>query len=170
MNAKRSSPARMAVRTPASLASRAPGRPRLWLPLAATALLLLGLIAATPRAAAAAPQAAATTPAAVPGEERRRVAVNPGESVMTLIRRTLPNSPYRDEVLRKALFQMNPEAYAPGSQTRLKPGAVVVVPGPADLQRIAFGEVAPAAVAPAAPATVSAPRPELERRNWVRYP
>lgn len=136
----------------------------------ALAMLLLCLAAGARPASAANPPAAPTAaaPAAVaPAEDRRRVTVNPGESVMVLIRRTLPNSPYRDDFLRKALHRMNPDAYVAGSPFRLKSGVVVVIPSAADLQRMAFGEVA-------APATAAAPspppRPELERKAWVRYP
>jgi Tfp pilus assembly protein FimV len=140
----------------------------------ALAILTLCLVAGARPASAATnlpPAPAVAAPAAMaPGEERKRVTVNPGESVMALIRRTLPNSPYRDDFLRKALHRMNPDAFVSGSLFRLKNAAVVVVPSAADLQRMAWGEgAAPAAVIPPPPPPPQT-RPELERKAWVRYP
>ncbi len=122
----------------------------------------------TARANTAQAVASGAAPAAQPEpQERMRVTVNRGESVMTLIRRTVPNSPYRDDFLRKAFHRMNPDAYVAGSPFRLKTGATVVVPSPVDLQRMAFGDSAlPAAASPSA----TQARPELERKGWVRYP
>ena len=131
------------------------------------AILMLCLGAGLGSATAANTPPVSASAVAASSEDRKRVTVNPGESITTLIRRTLPNSPYRDDFLRKAFHQMNPDAYIAGSSFRLKKGAVMMVPSPSDLQRMALGNVAPPALASQTPAQV---RPELERKTWVRFP
>ncbi len=136
-------------------------------PLAA--LIVLSISSGSSLAATTNPSTASPTSAApatqVELQERMRVTVKRGESVSALIRRTLPNSPYRDNFLRQAFHRMNPDAYVENSPFRLKHGAVMVVPSHNDLQRMASGELSPPAAASA-----TQTRPELERKGWVRYP
>ena len=145
---------------------------------------LLGLTGAEPAAASASPAAA---------EARTTTTVREGETLDRIIRRTMGNTPFKDNLLQAAFVEVNPRAYPNGSIQRLPPGTVIHVPSAADLrrhllralgaERAAALAAAPAARAPspsaghtataaARPASASAPpapaRPD--HRGWVRFP
>lgn len=99
--------------------------------------------------------------------QRMQVTVRRGESLNAVIRRTFPDTPYKDDVVRRAFVQFNPSALARG---RLLAGTVLQVPTAQDLRLMVDGSQ-PRAPEAAAPAQTGVSRAvEDERRKWVRFP
>ena len=99
---------------------------------------------------------------------RQQVPVRRGETLQSVIRRTLRETPYSDAFLRQAFVQLNPAAFVGGSPHRLQAGAVLQVPTAADLRQLADGQQPGAAGSADGPA-LHASRPE-DRKQWVRFP
>ena len=128
-----------------------------------------GASGATP----ATPAAGGLAHAAAGGEgTRAAVVVQRGQTLDGLIRLHLPTSPLRVELLRDAIRQLNPTAFAPGAGYRLVAGARLQLPSREDQLRLAFGPSArlTAANDEAAAAGGAAVSAAAARRGWVRYP
>jgi hypothetical protein len=124
--------------------------------------------------------------------------VKAGDTLDRVIQKFYASTPLRPEVLRDALVQNNPQAFVKGNPKSLLAGANLALPDPAELVKklmptlLADGQSAspsafaatasapsPAPVAPAnAPPQGGAaahqsghnPSPDVNKRNWVRYP
>ena len=125
--------------------------------------------------------------------------VKAGDSLDRVIQKFYAKSPLRTEVLREALVQNNPQAFVKGNPKSLLAGANLQLPDPAELVKKlmptlladgqtvaqqAFASAASTATTPAVVAPANAPpqggaaahqaghnpSPDVNKRNWVRYP
>ncbi len=111
---------------------------------------------------------------------RDTVTVQRGETLDAVMRRTMKDTPFRDEALRKAFVTLNPNAFAQGSPHRLQAGASLRVPtlddvlASANLNLVSARAPAPSVTPPPEEAhRAAAPGPDprvMERKHWVRYP
>ena len=107
--------------------------------------------------------ALAATPAA------RTYQVQTGDTLDKVIRKTMPDSPLKFEILRNAFVQQNPQAFTKAPPRALMAGVVLNVPNHDDLLRRHLGSrIAPVEVAPAPPRVV--PSTIEERKRWVQFP
>jgi hypothetical protein len=141
----------------------------------ALGLALLGaLVHAAPVLAAGASHAQASSapqagvaPAASVHVSRVYVTVA-GDTLDRVIRKTMADSPLKDDLLRQALIAANPRVFAAGRNSRLRPGTELKLPEThALLREILLPLLSPTEVGsyfPPPPSTAE------ERRRWVRYP
>ena len=91
-----------------------------------------------------------------------------GDTADRVVKKALADIPLKDELLRDALIQANPKAFASGPATRLKAGVDLILPEPnALLRQVLLPVLSPSEVGayfPPPPTTAD------ERRRWVRYP
>lgn len=73
--------------------------------------------------------------------------VKAGDNVDSVIRKTLPNSPFSMEVMREAFARANPQLLATVKAVKLKPGSTVNIPSAAVLRQVVLGDPAPQAEA-----------------------
>jgi len=97
-----------------------------------------------------------------------------GETLDHVIQITMPDSPLKMDLLRRAFISQNPQAFVTPVTTppRMKKGAVLTVP---DHQKLLLSVVAPLTAEPDADAagtqrTPAAASSAEERKRWVRYP
>jgi Tfp pilus assembly protein FimV len=91
-----------------------------------------------------------------------------GDTLDRVIRKTMADSPLKDELLRQAFIAANPKAFAAGRNSRLRVGTELKLPETNALLRdILLPLLSPTEVGsyfPPPPTTAE------ERRRWVRYP
>lgn len=91
-----------------------------------------------------------------------------GDTLDRVIRKTMADSPLKDELLRQAFIAANPKAFAAGRNSRLRVGTELKLPdNHALLREILLPLLSPTEVGsyfPPPPTTAE------ERRRWVRYP
>lgn len=91
-----------------------------------------------------------------------------GDTLDRVIRKTMANSPLKDDLLRQAVIAANPKAFAAGRNSRLRVGTELKLPETNALLRdVLLPLLSPAEVGsyfPPPPTTAE------ERRRWVRYP
>jgi Tfp pilus assembly protein FimV len=97
-----------------------------------------------------------------------------GETLDHVIQITMPDSPLKMDLLRRAFISQNPQAFVTPITTppRMKKDAVLTVP---DHKKLLLSVAAPLAVeaegdpaaSPRSPAALSSAE---ERKRWVRYP
>lgn len=133
-------------------------------------------------AAAAVAKLLATPTTAQAAEEpaaprRASVTVQRGETLDRVMRRMVPNLPFKDEFLRKAFIQVNAEMLAANPRKTLPAGSTLVVPGPQDLAQLlleqypAIGPVMGSALQHSTPTHADGGSDHGNpRRPWVRYP
>ncbi len=73
--------------------------------------------------------------------------VKAGDNVDSVIKKTLPNSPFSMEVMREAFARANPQLLATVKSVKLKPGSTVNIPSAAVLRQVVLGDPAPQAEA-----------------------
>jgi Tfp pilus assembly protein FimV len=98
-----------------------------------------------------------------------RYTVLRGETLDRVIQKTLPGSPLRIDILRKAFVDLNPQAFVAGKVSRLQAGAVLQVPDHVQLLKTTVLPMLDSADVLAASRegrTANAG----ERRSWVRFP
>ena len=136
--------------------------------------------AADPGGAAAALQvltspAATGAPAPAAPAARERMVVQRSETVDMLVRRLNPGSPFKDEVFRHALVDLNPGALPNAANNLLKRGSTLMLPNAEDLRRSLLKhypgvagvlQAHPEAAAEADSPVASGP----DKRRWVRFP
>lgn len=153
---------------------------------AALQTLLAGGEAGAPQAGAmpaggSAPRAAGTNESVLSPDAsagRATVVVQRGQSLDALIRLHLAASPLRVELLRDAVRQLNPAAFAPGPGYRLLAGARLQMPSREEQLRLAFGPTARLGGSPGEDGGANAAGHQgpmggpaaAARRGWVRYP
>lgn len=136
---------------------------RLWIALAA---LLVGV--AVQAAGQSARSAPAAEGAAAHASASRSYVTVAGDNADRIVKKTLADSPLKEELLREALIQANPKVFTAGRNTRLKPGTAVVLPDQtAMLRQILIPLLEPREAAAHFPPP---PTSADERRRWVRYP
>lgn len=117
---------------------------------------------------------AAEEPAA---SKRATVTVQRGENLDRVMRRIVPNLPFKDDFLRKAFIQVNSEALAGNPRKTLPAGSTLAVPTPQDLAQLLLEQYP--AIGPAmSTAQTHSPQTHADaghdnaspRRPWVRYP
>ena len=132
--------------------------------LAACSLLAVFLLHNRPVVAAEA------APAPVTAKPAASYTPRAGETLDHVIQVTMPDSPLKMDLLRRAFISQNPQAFVTPLTTppRMKKGAVLTVP---DHQKLLQATVAPLVAEPEgdgrAPASVSSAD---DRKRWVRYP
>jgi ethanolamine ammonia-lyase large subunit len=72
-------------------------------------------------------------------DARTTTAVRAGETLDVIIRRTLGDTPFKENFLRAAFVEANPRLYPNGNIQRLPTGTLVQVPSAADLRRLQRG-------------------------------
>lgn len=103
--------------------------------------------------------------------------VRSGDNLDTVIRKTMPGSPFSMEVMREAFARANPQLLATVKTMRLKPGTTLNVPNAGVMRQVVLGDAAAQAeppkpkaselyksapvVAPSAPAVVSDQNPPI---------
>ena len=91
-----------------------------------------------------------------------------GDTLDRVIRKTMADSPLKDDLLRQAFIAANPRAFAAGRNSRLRVGTELKLPETNALLRdILLPLLSPTEVGsyfPPPPTTAE------ERRRWVRYP
>jgi Tfp pilus assembly protein FimV len=107
-------------------------------------------------------QAAEPTPA-------RSYSVQRGDTLDRVIKLTLPDSPLKIELLRKAFVDGNPQAFVSGNVSRLRSGALLQVPDHTKLLRLTLMPVLEGAEA-AALGGEGRVSNASDRRSWVRFP
>ncbi len=92
-----------------------------------------------------------------------------GDRLDRIIQKTMPDSPLRIELLRKAFIEGNPLAFPGGSASQLRKGVVLHIP---ETQKMLTAIQAPASHDPVAIKKMggSLSGDFEERRHWVRYP
>jgi hypothetical protein len=114
------------------------------------------------------PRSAAQAGAAAPAHAGRVYVTVAGDTIDRVIRKTMADSPLKDELLRQALIAANPTAFKAGRNSRLRPGTELKLPEMHGLLRdILLPLLSPTEVGsyfPPPPSTAD------ERRRWVRYP
>ena len=154
-----------------------------WLQLAIATLILgqgvvsPGLAQATDSAAAAAavakllarplPGGDAPSPASE-SAKRATVTTLRGENLDRVIRRTLPQQPFKDDFVRKAFVQLNADALGKNPTRVLPAGTALNVPSPQDLMAL-LSEHYPALAKATATDSEDAPVASPKRR-WVQFP
>ncbi len=125
------------------------------------------VLAAEPSNAAASSPAAMAAPA--PAAAAHKYTVKEGDTLDKVIRMHMGNSPLRIEILREAVMQQNPQAFAKGSNKFLLANAVLTLPNHHELVQKQLAAVLPPAE-PAPPAATTSSYTEDRRKSWVRYP
>jgi len=85
-----------------------------------------------------------------------------GDTLDKVIRKTMPDSPLRPDVLRNAFIQQNPQAFTKSTPRALMKGVFLNVPNHDELLR--------SFMAQGARGYASADMNMNERKNWVRFP
>lgn len=92
-----------------------------------------------------------------------------GDRLDRVIQSTMPDSPLKVEVLRKAFIDLNPLAFPAGNASRMRKGVVLQIP---DAPQLLATIAAPASqeLAASKKTSTSTSGDFEERRRWVRYP
>lgn len=95
-----------------------------------------------------------------------------GDTLDKVIRKTMPESPLRIEILRNAFVQQNPQAFTKSPPRALMAGVVLNVPNHDDLLRsyMVPGQSAGNSGVGRGGGYSTADMNMNERKNWVRYP
>jgi len=109
--------------------------------------------------------------------------VKKGDTVERIVSRRLASLPFKQDILRKALVEKNPQAFTDTKKRKLKVGAVLQLPTlddfrnlfapPADAMGGAMpmpGGPMPAQAQPEPQPAQAQPEEEDPRKGWVRYP
>ena len=109
---------------------------------------------------------------------RESLTLQRSETMDALIRRHYAGSPFKDEVLRRALAELNPKTVPNAANNLLKRGSTLVMPNTEDLRKVlqqhypAAAELVRVRVeveteeTPARAGSANGP----DRRRWVRFP
>jgi Tfp pilus assembly protein FimV len=140
------------------------------------AWLMLAALLTSPWARAAEPTPSKTMAATASAPaSARSYSVLRGDTLDRVIQKTLPDSPLKIDILRKAFVELNPQAFVAGNVSRLQAGAVLQVPDPVQLLRASIlpllGAAEAAALSGEAKSAAGSGNGHAgERRNWVRFP
>ena len=109
--------------------------------------------------------------AAAPAQ-RSTYKVESGDTLDKVIKKTMPESPLRVEILRNAYVQQNPQAFTKSPPRSLMAGVVLNVPNHDDLLRTFMvpGHVPGNSGMHRGGGYSTADMNMSERKNWVRFP
>jgi LysM repeat protein len=95
-----------------------------------------------------------------------------GDTLDKVIRKTMPDSPLRADILRNAFIQQNPQAFTKSPPRALMVGVVLNVPNHDDLLRSYMGSASAAGSHgfQRGGGYSTADMNMNERKNWVRFP
>lgn len=113
--------------------------------------------------------AAEPAPASTATQAVRTYTVQRGDTLDRVIQKTMPGSPLKIDILRKAFLDLNQQAFVAGNVMRPRTGAVLQIPDHTQLLRYSILPVLEGAEA----ASVSGEgrgTNASERRSWVRFP
>jgi LysM repeat protein len=98
--------------------------------------------------------------------------VESGDTLDKVIRKTMPDSPLRVDILRNAFVQQNPQAFTKSPPRSLMAGAVLNVPNHDDLLRsyMVPGHSPGSSGMNRGGGYSTADMNMNERKNWVRFP
>jgi Tfp pilus assembly protein FimV len=98
--------------------------------------------------------------------------VEAGDTLDKVIRKTMPDSPLRADILRNAFVQQNPQAFTKSPPRSLVAGAVLNVPSHDDLLRtyLVPGQSMGSSGMQRGGGYSTADMNMSERKNWVRFP
>jgi hypothetical protein len=115
--------------------------------------------------------ASSMTLAAAP-DQRSTYKVEPGDTLDKVIKKTMPESPLRLEILRNAFVQQNPQAFTKSPPRSLMASVVLNVPNHDDLLRTFMlpGHVPGNSGMHRGGGYSTADMNMSERKNWVRFP
>ena len=140
----------------------------------AASVLLLGATALSARAEGA-PASPATTANTERAHAVRTYRPKAGESLDHVIKQTMPDSPLRIELLRKAFVDLNSQAFVGGNASKMRAKVTLQVPDSQHLTRAVLGhqveaKVSDPAAEDASNRSGSTSGVTQEGRRWVRYP
>jgi Tfp pilus assembly protein FimV len=103
---------------------------------------------------------------------RHTYQVESGDTLDKVIRKTMPDSPLRIDILRNAFVQQNPQAFTKSPPRALMAGAVLNVPNHDDLLRsyMVPGHALGSSGMHRGGGYSTADMNMSERKNWVRFP
>ena len=103
---------------------------------------------------------------------RSTYTVESGDTLDKVIRKTMPDSPLRLDILRNAFVQQNPQAFTKAPPRALMAGAVLNVPSHDDLLRsyMVPGQAMGNSGMHRGGGYSTADMNMNERKNWVRFP
>ena len=103
---------------------------------------------------------------------RSTYVVESGDTLDKVIRKTMPDSPLRPDILRNAFVQQNPQAFTKSPPRSLMAGAVLNVPNHDDLLRsyMVPGHSPGNSGMNRGGGYSTADMNMNERKNWVRFP
>jgi len=98
--------------------------------------------------------------------------VEAGDTLDKVIKKTMPDSPLRVDILRNAFVQQNPQAFTKSPPRALVAGAVLNVPSHDDLLRVHMvpGQSIGSNSVQRGGSYSTADMNMNERKNWVRFP
>lgn len=114
-----------------------------------------------------------------PPSSRGQIMARRGETLAQVIRRSHPQTPLKEELIRQAYERLNPEAAAGSRYRGLRNDTRLTVPSAEDLRQAALTRYPESAdlFVPASPSHAPALKPEPvsggdggERKRWVRFP
>lgn len=109
--------------------------------------------------------------AAAESGKKATITVQRGESLDRVIRRAMPQQPFKDEFVRKAFVQTNPGKLGNIPATRALPaGTVLTVPTAEDLLTLLSEQYPALAKARSAHHDEVADTPVASKRRWVQFP
>ena len=131
------------------------------MPITSVRALAFCLVLAAPALAMAASSAVRST-----------YKVESGDTLDKVIKKTMPESPLRVEILRNAFVQQNPQAFTKSPPRSLMAGAVLNVPSHDDLLRsyMVPGHAPGNSGMHRGGGYSTADMNMSERKNWVRFP
>lgn len=141
---------------------------------------LTGLAHATDSAAAAAavarllaqplPGSTPPAPAAADAAKRPMVTTLKGENLDRVIRRVLPQLPFKDDFVRMAFTLLNPDTLGKNPTRVLPAGTALQVPTPQDLAALLVAQYPALGTASAAVHDDAPASPAVAKRRWVQFP
>jgi Tfp pilus assembly protein FimV len=102
----------------------------------------------------------------------RSLVVQPGQTLDRIIRSQLPHVPFKVELVRRAIMDLNPSAFPIGTPHLLRAGVVLAIPTPDQIRQSALSrdpQMGPYFGTPA-PATEGQRAASKDKRKWVRFP
>lgn len=123
----------------------------------------------------AAPAAAASEPPQRP-PARQSLTLQRSETLDSLIHRQFAGTPFKDEVLRRALAQLNPQTVPNAANNLLKRGSTLVLPSTEDLRQTLLQHYPSAAdlvrvrVEVETEENPAGKTAGADKRRWLRFP
>ena len=115
------------------------------------------------------PGSTSTAPAA-DAAKRTMVTTLKGENLDRVIRRVLPQQPFKDDFVRMAFALLNPDTLGKNPTRVLPAGTALHVPSPQDLAALLAAQYPALVHATAAMHDEAPAAPAANKRRWVQFP